>query len=62
MARTVRQGRRNATEVIEGSYQGVQRVGRHSWQVPVTTFWQAHRDAAQTYSELVSDWAQPVPA
>jgi tRNA/tmRNA/rRNA uracil-C5-methylase (TrmA/RlmC/RlmD family) len=58
VAHTVRQGRRNATEVIEGSYYGVQRVGRHSWQVPVTTFWQAHRNAAQTYSELVSDLAQ----
>jgi len=61
VARTVRHGRRNATEVIEGSAQGVQRAGRHSWQVPVTAFWQAHRDAARTYSELVSDWAQPGP-
>jgi tRNA/tmRNA/rRNA uracil-C5-methylase (TrmA/RlmC/RlmD family) len=59
VARTVRQGRRNATDVIEGSYQGVQRAGRHSWQVPVTAFWQAHRDAARTYSELVGDWARP---
>jgi tRNA/tmRNA/rRNA uracil-C5-methylase (TrmA/RlmC/RlmD family) len=61
VAHTVRQGRRNTTEVVEGSYYGVQRVGRHSWQVPVTTFWQAHRNAAQTYSELVSDWAQAGP-
>jgi tRNA/tmRNA/rRNA uracil-C5-methylase (TrmA/RlmC/RlmD family) len=61
VARTVRHGRRNATEVIEGSAQGVQRAGRHSWQVPVTAFWQAHRDAARTYSELVRDWAQPGP-
>jgi tRNA/tmRNA/rRNA uracil-C5-methylase (TrmA/RlmC/RlmD family) len=61
VARTVRHGRRNATEVIEGSAQGVQRAGRHSWQVPVTAFWQAHRDAARTYSELVGDWAQPGP-
>ncbi len=61
VAHTVRQGRRNATEVVEGGYYGVQRVGRHSWQVPVTTFWQAHRHAAQTYSELVCDWSQPGP-
>lgn len=61
VARTVRHGRRNATEVVEGSHQGVQRAGRHSWQVPVTSFWQAHRDAARTYSDLVSDWAQPDP-
>ena len=61
VARTVRHGRRNATEVIEGSLQGVQRAGRHSWQVPPTAFWQAHRDAARTYSELVSEWAGPAP-
>ena len=35
--------------------------GRHSWRVPVTAFWQAHRDAAWTYSELISDWAQLSP-
>jgi tRNA/tmRNA/rRNA uracil-C5-methylase (TrmA/RlmC/RlmD family) len=61
VARTVRHGRRNATDVVEGSHQGVQRAGRHSWHVPVTGFWQAHRDAAQTYSDLVSDWARPDP-
>ena len=59
VARTVRHGRRNSTDVVEGSYQGVQRAGRHSWQVPVTAFWQAHRDAARTYSDLVGDWARP---
>ena len=61
VARTVRHGRRNSTDVVEGSYQGVQRAGRHSWQVPVTAFWQAHRDAARMYSELVGDWARPDP-
>ena len=61
VVRTVRHGRRNATEVIEGGLAGVQRAGRHSWQVPVTAFWQAHRDAARTYSELVNDWTQPGP-
>jgi tRNA/tmRNA/rRNA uracil-C5-methylase (TrmA/RlmC/RlmD family) len=61
VARTVRHGRRNATDLVEGSYEGVQRAGRHSWQVPVTAFWQAHRDAARTYSDLVGDWARPDP-
>jgi tRNA/tmRNA/rRNA uracil-C5-methylase (TrmA/RlmC/RlmD family) len=61
VARTVRHGRRNSTDLVEGSYEGVQRAGRHSWQVPVTAFWQAHRDAARTYSELVGDWARPDP-
>jgi tRNA/tmRNA/rRNA uracil-C5-methylase (TrmA/RlmC/RlmD family) len=59
VVRTARRGRRTSTEVVEGDYQGVQRVGRHSWRVPVTAFWQAHRDAARTYSDLVTDWAQP---
>jgi tRNA/tmRNA/rRNA uracil-C5-methylase (TrmA/RlmC/RlmD family) len=59
VVRTVRAGRRNETKVVEGAYQVVQRVGRRSWQVPVTAFWQAHRDAARVYSSLVADWAQP---
>ena len=61
VARTVRHGRRNSTDLVEGSYEGVQRAGRHSWLVPVTAFWQAHRDAARTYSDLVGDWARPDP-
>jgi tRNA/tmRNA/rRNA uracil-C5-methylase (TrmA/RlmC/RlmD family) len=61
VVRTARQGRRTSTEVVEGRYAGVQRAGGHSWQVPVTAFWQAHRDAARTYSALVGDWAQPGP-
>jgi tRNA/tmRNA/rRNA uracil-C5-methylase (TrmA/RlmC/RlmD family) len=59
VVRTRREGRRTSTEVVEGSYQSVQRAGRRSWSVPVTAFWQAHRDAALAYSELISDWAQP---
>jgi len=55
----VRAGRRTATTVAEGEYHAVQRVGRRSWRVPVTAFWQAHRDAAGVYSGLVVDWAQP---
>jgi tRNA/tmRNA/rRNA uracil-C5-methylase (TrmA/RlmC/RlmD family) len=56
---TVRQGKRTATKVVQGSYDAVQRVGTRSWRVPVTAFWQAHRDAARVYSGLVADWAQP---
>src|ERR1700694_4940662 len=46
-------------EVGEGDLHAEQRVGERSWQVPVTAFWQAHRDAARVYSELVAGWAQP---
>jgi tRNA/tmRNA/rRNA uracil-C5-methylase (TrmA/RlmC/RlmD family) len=56
---TQRQGKRTATEVVEGCYEAVQRVGSRSWQVPVTAFWQAHREAAEVYSSLVADWARP---
>jgi tRNA/tmRNA/rRNA uracil-C5-methylase (TrmA/RlmC/RlmD family) len=56
---TLRQGRRTTTKVVEGRYEVVQRVGQRTWQVPVTAFWQAHRDAAGVYSGLVADWAQP---
>jgi tRNA/tmRNA/rRNA uracil-C5-methylase (TrmA/RlmC/RlmD family) len=59
VVRTARQGRRTVTKVVEGNYQAVQRVGRRRWRVPVTAFWQSHRDAAKVYSGLVADWAQP---
>jgi tRNA/tmRNA/rRNA uracil-C5-methylase (TrmA/RlmC/RlmD family) len=61
VVRTQRQGKRTATKVVEGGYEAVQRVGARAWRVPVTAFWQAHRDAAVTYSTLVADWAQPGP-
>lgn len=59
VVRTLRQGRRTATKVVEGSYEAVQRVGGRDWRIPVTAFWQAHRGAAEVYSRLVADWAQP---
>ena len=59
VVRTLRQGGQTATTVAEGGYEEVQRVGARSWRVPVTAFWQAHRDAAGVYSDLVADWAQP---
>jgi tRNA/tmRNA/rRNA uracil-C5-methylase (TrmA/RlmC/RlmD family) len=54
-----RTGRKTSTLVVEGRYEAVQRVGERIWRVPVTAFWQAHRDAARVYSGLVADWAQP---
>jgi tRNA/tmRNA/rRNA uracil-C5-methylase (TrmA/RlmC/RlmD family) len=53
-----REGRKTITHVIEGQYEAVQRVGDREWRVPVTAFWQAHRDAPRMYSELVADWAR----
>jgi tRNA/tmRNA/rRNA uracil-C5-methylase (TrmA/RlmC/RlmD family) len=59
VVRTLRQGKHTATKVVEGRYEAVQRVAGRVWQVPVTAFWQAHRDAAGVYSKLIADWAQP---
>jgi tRNA/tmRNA/rRNA uracil-C5-methylase (TrmA/RlmC/RlmD family) len=61
----VQSGRRTrdktATQVVEGQYDAVQRVGDRVWRVPVTAFWQAHRDAAGLYSELIDGWARLQP-
>ena len=56
-----RTGRKTTTQVAEGRYEAVQRVGERSWRVPVTAFWQAHRDATRVYSELVAGWAHLDP-
>lgn len=45
--------------VVEGSGRAVQYVGRRRWEVAATGFWQPHRDAAQCYSDVVAQWAQP---
>ena len=56
-----RSGHKGLTQVVEGNYEALQRVGGRVWRVPVTAFWQAHRDATRCYSELVADWAQLTP-
>ena len=53
-----RAGRKSSTQVVEGAYEAVQRVGGRIWRIPITAFWQSHRDAARIYSELIADWAQ----
>jgi tRNA/tmRNA/rRNA uracil-C5-methylase (TrmA/RlmC/RlmD family) len=57
----VKRSPRVVAKVAEGNYHAVQRVGGRSWRVPVTAFWQSHRDAARIYSGLVADWAQAGP-
>ncbi len=48
-------------QVVEGDRESVQRVGNRTWHVPVTGFWQSHRDAARVYSELIASWADLAP-
>ncbi|MBU3751553.1 MAG: class I SAM-dependent RNA methyltransferase, partial [Mycobacterium sp.] len=43
-------------EVVEGARESVQRVGRRVWRIGLTGFWQSHRQAAQTYTDLVRQW------
>ncbi|CAJ1505799.1 class I SAM-dependent RNA methyltransferase [[Mycobacterium] burgundiense] len=54
-------GQRRRTRVVEGDYEGVQRVGARTWRLPVTAFWQAHREAPETYSRRIAEWAQLQP-
>ena len=49
---------RREPAVIEGDRKTVQRVGDRVWRLPVTAFWQSHREAATTYSALVRQWAE----
>lgn len=55
VASTSRQ-RRGALNA-KGSRDAVQRVGGRTWRLPVTAFWQSHREAPSFYSALVTEWA-----
>lgn len=46
-----------STQVVEGDYEAVQEIGGRQWRIPVTAFWQAHRDAPRVYSSLVAEAA-----
>ncbi|MGW6035803.1 class I SAM-dependent RNA methyltransferase [Gordonia terrae] len=50
----VRRSRPRAQAILEGGANAVHRVGERSWDIPVTGFWQAHREAPRTYSETVA--------
>lgn len=47
--------------IVEGSGRAVQYVAGRRWEVSATGFWQAHRGAAQCYSDVVAEWADPSP-
>lgn len=44
--------------VIEGSGRAAQYVAGRRWEVSAAGFWQAHRGAAQCYSDVVAEWAE----
>ncbi len=39
----------------------MQYVADRRWEVSATGFWQPHRGAAQCYSDVVAEWADPSP-
>lgn len=47
--------------VVEGTGRAVQYVADRRWEVSATGFWQPHRGAAQCYSDVVAEWADPSP-
>ncbi|MEU1958202.1 TRAM domain-containing protein [Nocardia sp. NPDC019304] len=47
--------------VFEGSGRAVEYVAGRRWEVAATGFWQAHRGAAQRYSDLIAEWSQLGP-
>lgn len=57
----VQSGPGKQTHVVEGQYEALQRIDGREWQVPVTAFWQAHRDAPEVYSALIRDAARLQP-
>ncbi|AXY52043.1 class I SAM-dependent RNA methyltransferase [Rhodococcus ruber] len=60
-ARRAAAGAPRAEKVVEGSGRAVERVGGREWHVAATGFWQAHRGAAQAYSDTVGEWAAVSP-
>ncbi|PXX54061.1 tRNA (uracil-5-)-methyltransferase [Nocardia tenerifensis] len=43
--------------MVAGSGRAVEYVAGRRWEVSATGFWQAHRGAAQCYSDLVAEWS-----
>ncbi|WP_028476616.1 class I SAM-dependent RNA methyltransferase [Nocardia sp. CNY236] len=43
--------------VVVGSGRAIEYVSGRRWEVAATGFWQAHRGAAQRYSDLVAQWS-----
>uniref|UniRef100_UPI003CCC4228 class I SAM-dependent RNA methyltransferase n=1 Tax=Nocardia donostiensis TaxID=1538463 RepID=UPI003CCC4228 len=43
--------------ISEGSGRAVEYVAGRRWELSATGFWQAHRNAAQCYSDQVAQWA-----
>ncbi|MEV0246276.1 TRAM domain-containing protein [Nocardia sp. NPDC050712] len=47
--------------VMAGTGRAVEYVADRRWEIAATGFWQAHRGAAQCYSDLVAEWSGVKP-
>ncbi|MBJ8345079.1 class I SAM-dependent RNA methyltransferase [Antrihabitans sp. YC2-6] len=61
MARRTASSSTRSRRIVVGSGRAVQRVGDRFWGVDAGGFWQAHRGAAQAYSDCVAEWADAQP-
>ncbi|WP_157108807.1 class I SAM-dependent RNA methyltransferase [Aldersonia kunmingensis] len=61
MARRAAANRPRHHEVAIGSGRAHETVSGRTWELDATGFWQAHRGAAQTYSDVVAQWAAASP-
>lgn len=54
------QARRAETlsRVVEGSGVITERVGSDEFEFPATVFWQAHKNAPETYASIIADWGE----
>lgn len=56
-ARRAASARPRAEKVVAGTGRAREFVSGREWQLDATGFWQAHRGAAQVYSDVVTEWA-----
>ncbi|MBY6410938.1 class I SAM-dependent RNA methyltransferase [Rhodococcus sp. BP-252] len=56
-ARRAAASRPRPEKVVEGTGRPHEYVSGRQWELDATGFWQAHRNAAQVYSDVVSEWA-----
>lgn len=60
-ARRAASVRTRAETIVQGSGRAHETVSGREWELDATGFWQAHRGAAQTYSDVIAEWAEPSP-
>ena len=58
-ARRAASARPRAEKIVVGSGRAHETVSGREWELDATGFWQAHRGAAQAYSDVVAEWAAP---